>query len=109
MLLNGETRAPTGQLGIGFDLAVHVARECGPVTDEHRIISDRLINNHDNDLPSDDGTYFLGNVEQNFIVIVSNTEFSPWYGRCKGTRWGTGCNRAWKAEYKVDQQLLRFR
>lgn len=43
---DGETCAPTGQLGIAFDLAVHVARECGPVTDEYRIISNSLINNH---------------------------------------------------------------
>lgn len=58
-----EICAPTGQLGIAFDLAIHVARECNPVTDECIIISDSLINNHDSDLPSNDSPHFFGDVE----------------------------------------------
>lgn len=53
----------TGQLGIGFNLAIHVARERSPITDEYRIISDPSIDHHDSDLPSDDGSHFLGDVE----------------------------------------------
>jgi hypothetical protein len=36
---NGETCVPTGQLGIGLDFAIHVARERSPITDAYRIIS----------------------------------------------------------------------
>lgn len=57
---SGETCAPTGQPGIGFNLAIHVARECCPVTDEFRTISS---GHHDSDLPSDDGSQFLVDVE----------------------------------------------
>ena len=63
-----------------------------PLLMNNRIVPNLLVNHHDNDSPSDNGSHVLDDVEQDFIVIVLNTEFSPWYGRCKGARRCTGCN-----------------
>ena len=60
---NGEMCVPTGQLGVGVDLAIHVARERTPITDEYRIISDPSMDHRDSDVPSDNGSHFLGDVE----------------------------------------------
>lgn len=60
---NGEVCVPTGQLGIAFNLAVHVTCECSPITDDNRITPNPLVHHYDNDSPSDDGSHFLSDVE----------------------------------------------
>ena len=38
-------------------------RERSPITDEYGIISDPSMDHHDSDVPSDNGSHFLGDIE----------------------------------------------